>query len=84
MPPAPPALYTQGRHCALVSHRSRQVQEPPVDIGFAVMSVFLTGWHLKDSSSDGSEESPLGEKILFWLALFAFAWIIGGFVFGTA
>jgi len=55
-----------------------------LNIGFAVMSVFLTGWHLKDFSSDGSEESPLGEKILFWLALFAFAWIIGGFVFGTA
>ena len=56
-----------------------------LNIGFAVLSAVLVGWHFKATSSDGQEDqddSPLSEKILFWLAMGALAWVLGGLVLG--
>ncbi len=57
-----------------------------LNIGFALISVILVGWHFKSRAKNerNGGDSPVSEKILFALALGALGWIAGGLLFGGA
>jgi len=47
---------------------------------FGFLSLTLLGWSVKKHGIPNSEKSRLSEKILFWLAMLAYLWLIGGLI----
>jgi uncharacterized membrane protein YraQ (UPF0718 family) len=51
-----------------------------LNILFAGVSLTFLAWKIKQGNSGGMGSDPTSERILFWLAIVAFAWLTGGFV----
>lgn len=45
---------------------------------FGMVSLGFLGWALKKHSGHSMGNDKLSEKILFWLAMFAYLWLVGG------
>ncbi|MEX2493246.1 MAG: permease [Nitrospirales bacterium] len=54
-----------------------------LNVGFFLMSAGFVGWKIKRNGGHNMGQESLGDKILFWLAIMAFAWIIGGLMVGV-
>lgn len=50
---------------------------------FLLMTAGFLGLNLKQQNGYSMNNDTLGEKILFWLAMSAFAWLLGGLVTGV-
>lgn len=53
-----------------------------LNMGFLLMSAGFVGWKMKGNGGHDMEEKSLGDKILFWLAIMALVWLIGGLLAG--
>lgn len=53
-----------------------------LNMGFLFMSAGFLGWKMKGKGGHDMEEKSLGDKILFWLAIMALVWLIGGLLAG--
>ncbi|GJL58828.1 MAG: membrane protein [Nitrospirales bacterium] len=53
-----------------------------LNMGFLLMSAGFVGWKIKGNGGHDMEEKSLGDKILFWLAIMALVWLIGGLLAG--
>ena len=49
-----------------------------LNIAFLTISALFLGWKVKASGLDGEMSDQLGEQILFWLAMLAYAWLAIG------
>ena len=53
-----------------------------LNMGFLLMSAGFVGWKMKGNGGHDMEQKSLGDKILFWLAIIALVWLIGGLLAG--
>ncbi len=53
-----------------------------LNMGFLLMSAGFVGWKMKGNGGHDMEQKSLGDKILFWLAIMALVWLIGGLLAG--
>jgi hypothetical protein len=49
-----------------------------LNLGFAVMSLGFVAWKAATTGLEMSGSDQLSERILFWLAMLAFVWLVGG------
>lgn len=53
-----------------------------LNAGFLLMTAGFWGWNLKHKHGHSIDHGTLGENILFWLAVTALVWLLGGLVIG--
>ena len=53
-----------------------------LNMGFLLMTAGFVGWKMKGNGEHDMEQKSLGDKILFWLAIMALVWLIGGLLAG--
>jgi len=53
-----------------------------LNLAFGAMSLGFVGWKARTSGLQLSGSSELSERVLFWMAMAAFAWLAGGLIVG--
>lgn len=53
-----------------------------LNMGFLLMSAGFVAWKIRENGGHDMEQESLGDKILFWLAMTAVVWLIGGLLAG--
>ncbi|GJL51323.1 MAG: membrane protein [Nitrospirales bacterium] len=53
-----------------------------LNVAFLAMSAGFLWWNKTQNGGHDMEDTSLGEKVLYWLAIAAFIWLIGGLLVG--